>query len=303
VTTPLGVRIAAGLSRDVAPEVAAVAAQLAETADAVAVLFYGSNLRTGDLDGVLDFYCLTAGPPERGIWPRVSFHELRVGADVLHAKVATMALATFAEAARGDRIDTTVWARFTQPCALAWARNDAARDATTGAVGDAVITAAKLAALVGPASGDEPAFWTALFDATYRAELRVEPPGRSASIVALAADHFDGLLPLAWGSARIAFTQASGQLAPQLTPSERAVLSGWWRRRARLGKALNLSRLVKATTTFDGAARYAAWKIERHTGIAIPLTPWRERHPLLAAPRALWTLWRERTRRIRDSAA
>ncbi len=299
MTRPLGERIAAGLSRAVAPEVAAAAAELAGATDTLAVLFYGSNLRTGDLDGVLDFYCLTAGPPERGIWPRVSFHELRGAGGVLRAKVATMALATFAEAARGERIDTTVWARFTQPCALVWARDQASRDATAGAVQDAVITAARLAALVGPQSAAEPVFWTALFDATYRAELRVEPPGRSASIVALAATHFDGLLPLAWDAAGIGFAQSTGQFAPELASSEWTRLARWWRRRARAGKALNLARLARATTTFDGAARYAAWKIERHIGIAIPLTPWRERHPLLAVPVLLWTLWRGRGRPVR----
>ena len=54
-------------------------------------------------------------------------------------------------------------------------------------------------------------------------------------------------------------------------------------------------RLVKAAFTFDGAARYAAWKIERHTGVPIMLTPWRERHPILAAPGVLWRVWRERS--------
>jgi len=66
--------------------------------------------------------------------------------------------------------------------------------------------------------------------------------------------------------------------------------------RARFGKPLNLLRLAKASTTFDGAAAYAAWKIERHTGVAVPLTPWRERHPFLAAPGVLWRVWRARTR-------
>ena len=60
------------------------------------------------------------------------------------------------------------------------------------------------------------------------------------------------------------------------------------------GKPLNLLRLAKASTTFDGAATYAAWKIERHTGVAIEVTPWRERHPLLAAPGVLWRVWRAR---------
>jgi hypothetical protein len=61
-----------------------------------------------------------------------------------------------------------------------------------------------------------------------------------------------------------------------------------------LGKPLNVLRLVKASTTFDGAARYAAWKVERHTGVPVALTPWREKHPVLAAPAVLWRVWRAR---------
>jgi len=52
---------------------------------------------------------------------------------------------------------------------------------------------------------------------------------------------------------------------------------------------------VRAAGTFDGAARYAAWKIERHTGVAVEVTPFRERHPLLAAPGVLWRIWRGRS--------
>ncbi len=59
-------------------------------------------------------------------------------------------------------------------------------------------------------------------------------------------------------------------------------------RRRRFGKPLNLARLLRATATFDGAARYAAWKVERHTGVAVEVTPWREKHPVLAAPGVLW---------------
>ena len=63
-----------------------------------------------------------------------------------------------------------------------------------------------------------------------------------------------------------------------------------------MGKALNVARLVRATTTFEGAARYGAWKVERHTGVAVEMTPWRERHPVLAAPGVLWQVWRARKR-------
>ncbi|HEY9233936.1 MAG TPA: hypothetical protein VIP08_02790, partial [Phenylobacterium sp.] len=67
--------------------------------------------------------------------------------------------------------------------------------------------------------------------------------------------------------------------------------------RRALGKPLNVTRLIKAAFTFEGAARYAAWKIERHTGLPVPLTPWRERHVILAAPGMAWRLWQARRAR------
>ena len=63
-----------------------------------------------------------------------------------------------------------------------------------------------------------------------------------------------------------------------------------------MGRPLNVARLLKAAFTFEGAARYAAWKIERHTGVPVAVTPWRERHPILAAPGVLWRVARERRR-------
>ena len=83
-------------------------------------------------------------------------------------------------------------------------------------------------------------------------------------------------------------------LRPNLSEDRRRRLLAWWRLRARLGKPLNLLRLAKATTTFDGAADYAAWKLYRHTGISLEVTPFRAKHPLLAAPGALLELWRKR---------
>ena len=65
-------RLAGQASRPLAREVTALARQLGEEAGALAVLFYGSNLRTGALDGVLDFYVLLPGPQTDRIWPRVS---------------------------------------------------------------------------------------------------------------------------------------------------------------------------------------------------------------------------------------
>ena len=290
----LAERIATRLSAPVDPAVADFARALADAAGARAVLFYGSNLRTGSLDGVLDFYILLPGTHESAIWPRVSYHEREHGGTTLRAKVATMALATFARAASGELADTTIWARFVQPSALIWATDDAARDEVIAAIAAASATAARLAAALGPVSGAAEDYWRALFRATYSAEFRVEKGGRENDILSVNADHFAGLLPLALEAGGIPPGQHGTILTPRLMPAERARILGWWKRRRRLGKPLNLLRLVKASTTFEGAARYAAWKIERHTGMPVKLTPFRERYPLLAAPQVLLDLRRHR---------
>jgi hypothetical protein len=287
-------RIAARLMVPVRPEVAAFAARLAQAAGAEAALFYGSNLRTGELEGVLDFYLLMPGEQVERIWPRVSYHEWDNGGEVLRAKVATMALATFERACRGESRDTTIWTRFVQPSGLVWRADDAATPRVVAALAQAARTAARLAVALGPEQGTAQDYWRALFRATYRAEFRVEKPGRENSIIEVNGAHFDGLLPLALKADGIAFERQGETIAPRLAPAQRSAILRWWRARGRLGKPLNLLRLVKATTTFEGAARYAAWKIERHTGVAIEVTPWRERHPLLAAPAVMAKVWRSR---------
>jgi hypothetical protein len=276
-----------------------LAERLGRAAGALAVLFYGSNLRTGSLEGVLDYYVLLPGPAEKGIWPRVSYHEWPDGGETLRAKVATMTLAKFREAAAGSLVDTTIWARFVQPSALIWQRDEGIGADVAGVVADAAISAARLAAVLGPASGKPDDFWTALFRETYRAEFRVESAGREQSILAANRAHFDGLLPLALDAAGIAFRSDVGRLTPAIAEAERGRVTSWWRKRRRMGKPLNILRLLRASATFEGAARYAAWKIERHTGVAVKLTPWRERHPILAAPAVLMSVWRARRRAAR----
>jgi hypothetical protein len=285
-------RVAAQMARPVRKEVSAFAHMLSAEVGAEAALFYGSNLRTGSLEGVLDFYLLLPGPQIEKVWPKVSYREWEFEGQTLRAKVATMSLEQFAKAARGTSRDTTIWARFVQPCALVFVRGDAAQNAVQDALCDAAKTAARLAAALGPESGPAQDYWSALFRETYKAEFRVEKPGRETSILSANEAHFDGLLPLAWAMDGISFEEPqTGVFRPQLTLEKRGEILGWWKPRRRLGKALNIARLAKATTTFQGAADYAAWKLERHSGIALEVTPFREKHPLLSMPGAALELW------------
>lgn len=99
------------------------------------------------------------------------------------------------------------------------------------------------------------------------------------------------MLPLAWREGGVAF-EAQGAV---LRPDGRG-LPGWVLP-SLAGKPLNMARILKAAFTFEGAARYAAYKVQRHTGIEIAVTPFRERHPFLAAPGA-WLELRRRQRAL-----
>ncbi len=290
--------LAEELQRKLPSAVTTLAAQLAERAHgaASAVLFYGSNLRDARLDGVLDFYVLLdrvgawPGPrlaalANRLLPPNVGYIETTIDGQPLRAKYALISVAQFRRGVSPAALDTTLWARFSQPCCCVWARSDADREAATDAVRQAVVTAAGWAAELGPAHGDALAYWRALFAHTYAAELRVEKSARGDDLVARDAERYARLLPEAWHAAGIAFeSTAQGQLAPRLSASARAAAARRWAVRRRLGKPLNIARLLKAAFTFDGAMDYVRWKVERHSGVRLVLTDWQRRHPLLAAP-------------------
>ena len=292
--TDLGDVVRRQLAAPTIPAVRAVARHLAAAPHAVAILFYGSNLRIGATEGVLDFYVLTAGPPERGIWPTVSYREFVEDGVTLRAKIATMRLVTFARAADAATLDTTIWTRFVQPAALVWAKDDAIVDRVATAIAAATRSAARFAAALGPDIAPPRDYWRALFRQTYAAEFRVEKSGREDQIIGFDPERYDTLLPLAWAADGIAFTTHAAGLRPALSPARRRALLAAWSRRRRAGKPINIARLMRAAFTFDGAARYGAWKIERHTGIAVPLSPFAERHPILAAPGVFWRVWRAR---------
>ena len=277
-----------------------------EFKDPAAVLFYGSALRTGDRDGILDFYVLTRTSPrrrglKRGLWPDVSYREIQDGEGTLRAKIAAMPLEQFRRAAEGQGIDTTIWARFVQPAALVWSDGEDSERSVSEAMADAARTAGRFAAALGPAEGRPADFWTSLFRATYATEFRVERQGREKSLLEADPARYDERLLQAWAADGIEVLRGDGgELLPQLSDEYHARLLRSWRLRQALGRPLNIVRLLKAAFTFEGAARYAAWKIERHTGLAVPLTPWRERHPILAAPGVLWRLRRARRKSVSD---
>ena len=265
--------VAEELALPVDPRVADMAAAIAAQHGGAsrAVLFYGSCLREKQLDGLmLDFYLIVSdyraaygkrwlALANRLIPPNVFYFEHQG----LVAKYAVLSEADFDRLNGPETRSVSVWARFAQPSRLVWAADPAARERAIGAVSRAAPT---LLAAAGPRPGEARLdLWRRAFGLTYSAELRAERSGRATSVVDLDPDRYDR------------FT------GPALAVARGLRGGGGWARRRLEGKGLSVLRLAKASFTFAGGADYIAWKINRHAGTKIALTPWQRRHPLLAA--------------------
>ncbi|HEX6740212.1 MAG TPA: hypothetical protein VF079_00250 [Sphingomicrobium sp.] len=272
MTPDLRTLVAEELALPVDPRVAAMAGTIAARHDAAsrAVLFYGSCLRQRELDGLmLDFYLIVSdyraayakrwlALANRLIPPNVFYFEH----GGLAAKYAVLSEADFNRLNGPETANVSVWARFAQPARLVWAADGAARTRAIDSVSRAAPT---LLAAAGPRPGETPLeLWRRAFSLTYSAELRAERSGRATSVVDLEPERYER------------FAGPALAEAAALRPA-----AGWARRRIE-GKALSVLRLAKASFTFAGGADYIAWKINRHAGTGIELTPWQRRHPLLA---------------------
>ena len=264
--------VAEELSAPVDPRVTEVASAIAARHGSAsqAVLFYGSCLRQCELDGLmLDFYLIVSdyrsayakrwlAAANRLIPPNV-FYFQHGG---LVAKYAVLSEPDFARLNGPETRNVSVWARFAQPSRLVWAAGSAARNRAIDAVGRAAPT---LLAAAGPRPGEASLeLWRRAFALTYSAELRAERTGRAASVVDLEPERYERFY------------------GPALATAQSLHPAGSWAVRRIEGKALSVARLAKASFTFAGGADYIAWKINRHAGTRIELTPWQRRHPLLA---------------------
>lgn len=265
--------VAESLAVEVADDVRAMADHVRGlfAQDAVAaVLGYGSCLRgVSTSDSLIDFYVLVhkAGQVSDSavsaqacklLPPNVYYAEMAYGEQTLRTKFAVVDIDTFGRWVGRSVRNPYFWARFSQPCALVWSAGEKDRDTVIAHITGAVRT--MYGHCRGLGAGDD--VWERGLVATYRTELRAEGPARAGEIVARNADYYRSI----------------AKLFDDVEP----VRAQWFLRRVQ-GKAFSVLRLLKASFTFAGGADYLAWKISRHSGVKVELTPWQRRHPLLAA--------------------
>jgi hypothetical protein len=275
---------AKGLDRPLSSDIKAMADHvLSLHPAAAAILAYGSCLRdVGTEDSLVDLYVLMERDEDvsaswlsrtaaRLLPPNVYYAETVHDGRILRCKYAVLTLASFALHMRPETANPYFWARFSQPAALVHAASPRERDRVVAAIVDAVTTMYRAALASAPAGSDPLDVWASGFGETYRTELRPESGSRARELVAANAEFYSA---------------AAGILGSPAVPRVS------WPQRRLFGKALSVARLIKAGFTFEGGAAYAAWKIERHSGKKIALSPWQKRHPVLTGlmflPRLLW---------------
>lgn len=287
------------LTTPVDPRIHQLVSHILGTTRPLGVLFYGSGLRQFDPEGLFDFYIvlerLTDWPAsvlaQMGnalLPPNVFYAEHEVEGQILRAKVALITLAQFRSRVSPRSQDTTLWARFCQPVRLVWVRNADSAEALLDVLRRAVVTASGWAARLGEGTYVPAEWWRILFSRTYRAELRVEHESRGSTIMQGLESRYAALTRDAWTLGHLKFDEREGQLRPRLTQLARTRAGKRWARMARRGRWRNIARLVKAAFTFRDGAAYLAWKIERHSGFRLALSPFEARHPLICLPRLLW---------------
>lgn len=271
----------------------------------MAVILYGSCLRTEDYtEGVADLYAVVdsydlayPGPllPRLNRWlpPNVFYIEKKsAGEMTLRAKYAVITMADLQQGCT-RWFHSYIWARFAQPARILYAR-EAARGPLHNAFAGAVLRLLDTTLpVLTTETADTETIWTNALSLTYAAELRPERAARAREIV---RQNLADLVRLT----RAAAPALTARLVPlpehnyqcTIAAAEQRRVVKLWRLRRAQGRLLSILRLVKAVYTFRDCVDYAAWKIRRHTGVTIQITPRLQRHPILFGFSALWQLLR-----------
>ena len=258
------------------------------------ILFYGSCSRGESMeDGVADVFVIidsyrNAYPRRYLAWlnaclpPNVLYREIPTGGAPLRLKLALISMTDFRDGIRRG-FHSYLWGRFAQPARILYARTGAVRREFEELMAHSVLTLLRttLPTLQGKIS-DVETIWTNALSLSYSTEFRAEPDSKAAQLARHNQAAYTALLDAALPALDTVLRREDDNSYRSLADAgttRRARRQ--WRRRRRLGHFLWVLRLLKAALTFSNGVDYAAWKIGRHSGVEIEVTPRLRRYPLL----------------------
>lgn len=295
--------------RTLPPEIIALAEAAQKRHDGVAaVLFYGSWLRSGRVDeGIADLYLLV-DQYQRAFGsrlqaflnhllpPNVFYLELPYGGLTLRAKYAVLTMDDFQQGAR-NWFHSYIWGRFSQPSGVVYVRNE--KDATqiTEVLLQALRTFVRRTLPQLPDVFTIRELWGTGLSLSYRCELRSEKPNAAVRLYDAAPDYYEAVTDQLLHDPNFAVEPLGADVSrfpryrTHLSPWDRKVNSFAWFLRRIQGKILSALRLLKALLTFENGLQYIQWKIERHSGVRIEVSPSLQKFPLLAVCVTFWRLF------------
>jgi len=268
----------------------------------IAIVFYGSCLRTKQYDGaMLDFYVIVndykncySGRLERIanslLPPNVYFLQADINQKQYVSKYAVITLRDLYQKVSKKSFHPYFWARFCQPISVPYAKDKKVQEELLCIQALAIetfLTSTQQCQYLNVNQDFAPDVWINGFELTYAAELRAESQGRAKQI-------FDNNKDFYLGISRCLM------LKKNQVSLKNMAMAPWrftllWRMRNVLGRLLSILRLFKASFTFKNGVDYIAWKIERHTGEKILVTPRLRRFPWIFAWPILYKLLSKRT--------
>ena len=272
-----------------------------------AVLFYGSCLRSGDLDdGLADLYLLvddyraafknrTLAFFNQLLPPNVFYLEVPFQGRTLRAKYAVLTLADFRNGTN-NWFHSYLWGRFAQKCGLIYSHSEQVTAEVVESLAGAVITfmSHALPQMESPFSARD--LWARGLSLSYRSELRTEQSDGAVRLFDSQPEYYQELTRAAFAASCFSVTTDT-DCPPhcyrvKISKKESRLNRLGWRIRAFQGKLLSALRLAKGLLTFKGGVDYILWKIERHSGVSIEVSPTLKRIPPVAILVVFWRLFR-----------
>ena len=259
-----------------------------------AIVFYGSCMRSREYqDSVLDFYVVVDRYRHAysSIWqallnkllpPNVFFIQAKVDGQQYYAKYAVVSKNDLFKHTSAHAFHPYFWARFVQPIALLFTRNEDTRQWLINVQMQAVLTLMHKAKCMLPLQCSSQEIWCRIFRLTYATELRTESISRAEIIYVSNTAYYDGITT----TLHLRDDNRDGSKYATCFCRVRWKVRNW------VGKILSILRLLKATATFTDGIDYIAWKVQRHTGEEISVSNRLRKYPWLFCWPLLWRLYR-----------
>ena len=277
--------------------------------DAVqAILFYGSCFHKGeDLDGLFDLYVLVNSYSavnrnylhalaNKLLPPNVFYLEVPGEKKTIRAKYALLSLNDLQKGTSKQWFHSYLWARFCQPTALVYARNEKVAEQVSQSLSQAILTFVNRVLPRIPQEFATRELWSKGLELTYRSEFRSEQPDKQVRLFDATPAYFEDITSKALESSSYQVKEITSQGASRYRAnipfSVRVTSRITWTVRIVQGKILSALRLIKGSLTFEGGVDYILWKIKRHSGVTLEVSPFLRRHPLLAMCLLSWRLFR-----------